>query len=115
MGNAAGDLDSDGRGLDVVFADFYLYYAGFAVQGFLLIEDEIADAVVDVVATIVLYALQGVSVMADQGISTGINDTVGLQTLAWYRLQGMFCSPVERDKYHSLRVIVLDAAYAAQQ
>ena len=42
--------------------------AGFAVEGFRGVEDEVADAVVDLVAVIVFDGLQGVGVMADEHV-----------------------------------------------
>ena len=86
MGYTVSYLDRDGCGLYLNFGYFNFYHAGFAVQGLLLVEDEVADAVIDVASVIVFNGLQGVGVVADEGIGTGFNETTGLHSLAGHWL-----------------------------
>ena len=78
MGYAVSYLDGDGCGDEAVFGNDDLHHAGFAVQGLLLVEDEVADAVVDSLALKGLDGLQGVGVVADKGVGTGFDQTSGL-------------------------------------
>ena len=80
--------------LDLVLCYLYLDHTGLAVQGLLLIEDKVADAVIDGLALVALDGLQRVGVMTDQGVGTGINQSVGLQSLAGYRLERVLSTPV---------------------
>ena len=61
--------------------DFQADHAGAGVDGALLVEDEVTDAVVDAVAVVVLNGLQGVGVMADEHVSAGINQLAGFLPL----------------------------------
>ena len=67
------------------------------VDGILLVEDEVADAVVDSVAVVILDGLQGMGVVADEHIGTGINQLAGLLALLGNGFQGVFSSPVKAD------------------
>ena len=67
------------------------------VDGILLVEDEVADAVVDSVAVVILDGLQGMGVVADEHIGTGINQLAGLLALLGNWFQGVFSSPVKAD------------------
>ena len=62
-----------------------------------MVEDEVADAVVDLVAVIVFDGLQGVGVMTDEDVGTGTDEHMGIVTLTGHGLQGVFAAPVERD------------------
>ena len=77
--------------------DFQADHAGPGVDGALLVEDEVADAVVDAVAVVILDGLQGVGVMADEHVGSGINQLAGLLALLGNGLQGMFAAPMEAD------------------
>ena len=95
VGNALFDIDWDGRCCDVVFGDADLDEAGLGVDGLLLVEDEVADAIIDVVPAIALDGLQGVGVMTDEGVGTGIDQSVGLQSLTGHGVLGMLATPVQ--------------------
>ena len=69
--------------VEALSAYLYSYYAGLAVHGALLVEDEVTDAVVDFVAAIVLNGLQRMGVVADQYIGTGIDKLMSIKALAW--------------------------------
>ena len=84
--DAAFDVNGNGCCYDAVFGYFNFYDAGFAVDGLLLVEDEIADAIVDGLASVVLNGLQRVGVVTYQSISTGSNQAVGIQSLIGHGL-----------------------------
>ena len=75
--------------------DFQADHAGAGIDGTLLVEDEVADAVVDAVAVVVLDGLQGMGVMADEHVGSGINQLAGLLALLGNGFQGVFSSPVK--------------------
>ena len=75
--------------------DFQADHAGAGVDGALLVEDEVADAVVDAVAVVVLDGLEGMGVMADEDVGTGINQLAGFLALLWNGFQGVFSSPMK--------------------
>ena len=77
--------------------DFQADHAGAGVDGILLVEDEVADAVVDSVAVVILDGLQGMGVMADEHIGTGINQLAGFLALLGNGFQGVFAAPMEAD------------------
>ena len=63
------DVDREGLCFHVVLGNFYHYYASLAIERLLLVEDEVANAIVDIPAFIVFYGLQGVGMVTDQRIS----------------------------------------------
>ena len=90
--------------LHLAFGYLDLHHAGLTVQWLLLVEDEIADAIVDGFSTIVLDGLQRVGVVTDQGVGTSVDQSVGLQSLTGNGLQRVLATPVERHDDHGLRV-----------
>ena len=72
--HASTDIYRDGFHLETILfvGDGEAYDAGLAVEGFRGVEDEVADAVVDLVAVIVLDGLEGVGVMADEHIGSSV-------------------------------------------
>ena len=72
-----------------------LNHTSLAVDGFLLVKDEVADAVVDVFTLVGLNGLQGVGMVAYQHIGTRIDELAGLQSLSRHGLHGVFTTPVE--------------------
>ena len=56
----------DGLHLEAVLAHFQAHHTSLTVQGFLLVEDEIAHAVVDGMTAVVLDGLEGVGMVADE-------------------------------------------------
>ena len=51
------DVNRNRGGGDVVFGHIDLHDAGLTVQGLLLVKDEVADAVIDVMTAVVLNGL----------------------------------------------------------
>ena len=80
-----------------IFGDDHLHHACLRVDRFLLVEDEVADAVIDGFPFVLFDGLHGMGVMANQGIGTGVNQLMGLPALLGCRLQGMLCSPMQGD------------------
>ena len=76
--DATFDVNGNRGCYDVVFGDFNFHHAGLAVQGLLLVEDEVANAIVDIATFVVLNGLQRVGVVTNQRIGTGINQPMGL-------------------------------------
>ena len=76
----------DGLHFEAVLTHFQTYHTGLAVQGFVLVEDKVAHAVIDLVAAVVLDGLEGVCMMAHQHVGTCQNQLVSLEALARHRL-----------------------------
>ena len=74
-----------------------MYHAGTGVDGFRLVKDEVADAVVDGLSLVVFYGLQGVGVMTDDAVGACINDGSCLSALPRCGFQFMFYAPVWTD------------------
>ena len=72
------------------------YHAGLAVQRLWLVEDKVANAVVDFLAAEILDGLHRVGMMAYQHVGTGINQLMGIPTLAVDGLQRVFPAPMQR-------------------
>ena len=87
----------DGLHFEAVLTHFQTYHTGLAVQGFVLVEDEVAHAVIDLVAAVVLDGLEGVGVMAHEHVGSCQNELVGVVSLTENGLQRMFLPPVEAD------------------
>ena len=62
---ALSNLYRDGFYDEIVFFDAQAYNTGMTVQRLLLIEDEVADTIVDLPAVIVLNGLKGMCMMTD--------------------------------------------------
>ena len=92
-------FDRDGFHLEIILfvGNVQAYHAGLGVEGFRGVEDEVADAVVDLMTVVILDGLQGMGVMADEHIGTGINQLAGLLALLGNGFQGVFSSPVKAD------------------
>ena len=84
--------------------DFQADHAGAGVDGTLLVEDEITDAVVDAVAVVILDGLQGVGVVADEHVGTGINQLTGFLALLGNGFQSVLSSPVKTDDDVGIRL-----------
>ena len=69
--------------------------AGFGVEGTLLVEDEVADAVEDGFAMVGFRGLKGMGVVTDDDIGAGIDERASLQPLLGQRAQRMLGAPVQ--------------------
>ena len=89
------DFYRDGFNDEIIL--FYLQsdHAGTAVQGFVLVEDEVANAVVDLLASEIFDGLLGVGMVAYQDVSTCLYQLVSLPSLMGYGLQRVFTTPME--------------------
>ena len=87
------------------------YDAGLAVEGLRWVEDEVADAVVDGLAFELLDGLQGVGMMADEGIGSCENQLMSLVALTGHRLKGMLAAPMERDEDNGSGVSLSEAMH----
>ena len=85
----------DGFHFEALGTHFQAHHTGLAVQGLVLVEDEVAHAVIDLVAAIVLDSLEGVGVVAHEHIGTSQNKHVGIVTLTENGLQLMLLPPME--------------------
>lgn len=70
-------FDGEWDGFYLILADFHLYHAGLGINGILLVKDEITNTIVDIVPLVMLDGLEGVGVMADEGIGTGLHESMG--------------------------------------
>ena len=89
------DFYRDGFYNEIILFYLQLDDAGATVDGLVLVEDEVTNAVIDLLTTIVLDGLLGVGVMAYQDIGTCLYQLVGLQSLTGYGFQRMFATPME--------------------
>jgi hypothetical protein len=71
----------DGLHIEAVLAYLQAHHTGLAVQGFVLVEDEIAHAVIDLMTTVVLDGLEGVGMVAHEHVSPSQDEHVGVVTL----------------------------------
>ena len=74
-----------------------------------MVEDEVADAVVDAVAVVVLDGLEGMGVMADEDVGTGINQLAGFLALLGNGFQGVLSSPVKAHDDVGIRLRLAQA------
>ena len=56
--------------MEIIFHNVHADYTGMTIQGFALIKDKIADAVVDEMTFEFFYSLKRVSMVADKDICT---------------------------------------------
>ena len=110
-------VDANGNGIGHCFflRDAKANDAGFGVKGFLLVEDEVADAVEDGLAAVGLGALQGVGVVPDDDVSTGINQRMGLEPLLGQRAQRMLSAPVQIDNDNRDGIGHFDGFHSVEQ
>ena len=76
----------DGLHFETVTPHSQPYHTGLAVQGFVLVEDEVAHAVIDLSAAIVFDGLEGVGMVAHKHVGTSHHEHVGVVTLTEYGL-----------------------------
>ena len=90
-------VDANGNGIGHCFfwGDAKANDAGFGVKGFLLVEDEVADAVEDGLAPVGFRGLKGMGVVTDDDIGAGIDERMSLQPLLGQRAQCMLGSPMQ--------------------
>ena len=84
----------DGFHVKTVATHSQTHHTGLAVQRFGLVEDEVADAVIDLMATEVLDGLEGVGMVAYEYVGTCKDEHVGIVFLTGYGLQFVFCAPM---------------------
>ena len=95
------DANGNGIGHYFIMRDAKANDAGFGVKGFLLVEDEVADAVEDGFAMVGFRGLKGMGVVSDDDIGAGIDERMSLQPLLGQRAQCMLGSPVQRNDDNS--------------
>ena len=71
----------DGLHFEAVLTHFQTYHTGLAVQGFVLVEDEVAHAVIDLMAAVFLDGLESMGVVTHEHVCTSQNEHVGIVTL----------------------------------
>ena len=81
IGYAMAYFHWDGLHLEAVVSHFQAHHTGLAVQGFVLVEDEVAHAVIDLMTTVVLDGLEGVGMVAHEHVSPSQYEHVGVVTL----------------------------------
>lgn len=89
------DADRNGIGHCFFRGDAKADDAGAGVEWFLLVEDEVADAVEDGLAAIGFRGLKGMCVVSDDDIGAGIDERMSLQSLLGQRAQRMLGSPMQ--------------------
>ena len=90
-------VDANGNGIGHCFfrGDAKADDAGAGVEGLLLVEDKVADAVEDWFAMVGFSGLKGMGVVTDDDIGAGIDERMGLQPLLGKRAQRMLGSPMQ--------------------
>ena len=112
-GYAVTDVEGDGFRLEAIFfvGDDEAHDAGLAVEGLRGVEDEVADAVVDGFELELLDGLQGVGMMADEGVGPCEDQLMSLVALTGHRLKGMLTAPMERDEDNGCGVSLSEAMH----
>ena len=88
------DVDGDSFCSCFFGGNVEFYDAGTGVNGFVLVEDEIADAVIDGTTTVFLYGLQCVGMVTNECIGTCVDQLVCFLSLSDSRGCLMFPSPM---------------------
>ena len=89
------DANGNGIGHYFIMRDAQADDAGFGVKGFLLVEDEVADAVEDGLVPVGFSGLKGMGVVTDNDVGAGIDERMSLQPLLGQRAQRVLGSPVQ--------------------
>ena len=88
---------------------------GAGVERARLVEDEVADAVVDTASTIVFDGLQRVAVMANEEIGSGFHQLVGQLPLCGGGLEFMFAPPMQAHDEIGLWMLYPQTTNASQE
>ena len=112
---AVADADGDGADLEGGGGDEELDGGCGGVDVGCLVEDEVAYAVVDVMPVVVLDGLEGVGMMANEYVGSGIDEGVGLHSLQRRGSEGVFCTPVEGDDDDGFRASKPEVGDSLQQ
>lgn len=92
--------------------DSYLYHASAGVDGFALVEDEVANAVVDGLSLVGLNGLQRVGVVTYNNVGPGINHGPCLSALQGVGCQLVLNAPVGADDDVCRRIAFTQSADA---
>ena len=101
----------NGLHFEAVLTHFQAHHTGLAVQGFVLVEDEVAYAVIDFVAAVFLDGLEGVGMVAHEHVSTSQNEHMGIVPLAENGLLLMLLPPVEADDDDGCGVLLAEVVH----
>ena len=104
----------DGLHFEAVAAHFQTYHTGLAVQGLVLVENEVTHAVIDLMATVFLDGLEGVGVVTHEHVGTCQNEHVGIVPLTENGLQLMLLSPMETDDDDGCGVLLSEMVHARE-
>ncbi len=88
------DVDGDSFCSCFFGGNVEFYDAGTGIYGLVLVEDEIADAVIDRTTTVFLYGLQCMGVVTNKCIGSCVNQLVCLLTLSDSEGRLMLPSPL---------------------
>ena len=107
----------NGNGLEQgrFFCNGDLHHASTGIEGTLLVEDEVADAVVDGTALVVLDGLKGMRMVADEGVGTSVYQRTGLKALLGDGLEGMLPTPVQGDEDDAMGVCSLQPLHLGEE
>lgn len=83
IGRASAYFHRDSLCFHAIFPDMQTHDTGFRIKGFLLVENEVAYAVINLVTMKIFDGLQGVGMMTHQHIGTCHNEHVGIVALEW--------------------------------
>ena len=114
-GYAVANFDGNGLGFDTVLAHTYSHHAGLTVERTGGVEDEIAYAVVYLLAQKLLDRLQCVGVVTNKRIGTGTYQLVGVPSLTVDGFQRVFAAPVQRHDDDGCRVGLAQAMHTIKQ
>ena len=89
--------------------------AGAGVERTLLVEDEVADAVEDGLATVGFSGLKGMGVVTDDDIGASIDERMSLQPLLGQRAQRMLGAPMQINDDNCDGIGHFDGFYPIEQ
>ena len=102
----------DGLHFETVATHSQPNHTGLAVQGFVLVEYEIAHTVIDLMTAVFLYGLEGVGVVTHKYVGTSQYEHVGIVALTGYGLQFVLCTPVEGNNDNGCGVLLTKMVHA---
>ena len=101
----------DGLHFETVATHSQAHHTSLAVQGFVLVEDEVAHAVIDLMTAVFLDGLEGVGVVTHEHVGTSQYEHVGIVPLTENRLQLMLLPPMEADDDDGCGVLLAEMVH----
>ena len=109
------DANGNGIGHYFIMRNAQAHDTSACVEWFLLVKDEVANAVINRLTLVAFIRLQRMGVVTNDGIGASFYQSVGLQPLLGHRLQCVFCPPMQIDDDNSGGIGHFDGFYPIDQ